>query len=91
MGFFRRIAGFLGFSKDESHEVKDDEEDDTDNQRNPYREEARLPPKGFSVPVQVAVDRTHLGPVLVPCGLADGGVQVTLSFSPSLFLFRFLC
>lgn len=87
----RRFAGFLGFSKDESHEVKDDEEDDTDNQRNPYREEARLPTKGFSVPVQVAVDRTHLGPVLVPCGLADGGVQVTLSFSPSLFLCRFLC
>ncbi|XP_057978540.1 uncharacterized protein LOC131164981 [Malania oleifera] len=76
MGILRRIAGFLGFGKDDLHEARDDDEDDEDEQINRVNtEEARLPRKGFGVPVQVAVERAPVGPVLVPCSSADGGVQ----------------
>ncbi|KAL2489316.1 uncharacterized protein Fot_42608 [Forsythia ovata] len=34
-----------------------------------------LPRKGFSVPVQVAVERAQLGPIIVPCNSGDGGLQ----------------
>ncbi|KAA8525898.1 hypothetical protein F0562_008002 [Nyssa sinensis] len=71
MRFLRRIAGFLGFAKDENHEVKDEDEDNADV--NPV--ETHLPRKGFSVPVQVAVERAQVGPVVIPCGVGEGGVQ----------------
>lgn len=74
MRFLRRIAGFLGFSKDDSHEVKDDETNDVDDV-DFNRGETHLPRKGFSVPVQVAVDRAQVGPIIVPCTVGDGGVQ----------------
>ncbi|KAL5724355.1 hypothetical protein ACHQM5_007627 [Ranunculus cassubicifolius] len=71
MKFFRRIAGIFGFIKDEPHE--EEHETTTDHQNPNYH--PRPPTKGFSVQVPVAVDRAHLGPILTPSNLADGGVQ----------------
>ncbi|GFZ15438.1 hypothetical protein Acr_24g0016280 [Actinidia rufa] len=71
MRFLRRIAGFLGFAKDEEHELKDERDYDADANS----AEHHLHRKGFSVPVQVPVERPQQGPVLVPCGVGDGGVQ----------------
>ncbi|GAV69819.1 hypothetical protein CFOL_v3_13320, partial [Cephalotus follicularis] len=78
MRFLRRIAGILGFSRDDGHEFKDQEEPDQDDDpahHQPIFHESGLPRKGFSVPVQVAVDRSQPGPVLIPCTSGDGGVQ----------------
>lgn len=93
MGLFKRIAGFLGFAKDDAHELKDDDDDHhhhqhhgdaTSQARNQvHMKETGLPRKGFSVPVQVAVDRSHPGPLLAPSDSGDGGVQVRL-ISPSI-------
>lgn len=69
MGIFRRLAGLLGFSKDEGQEVRDVEDDNVGPHNN-------LPRKGFSVPVQVPVSRDLPGPVLIPCNRGAGGVQV---------------
>ncbi|XP_052171100.1 uncharacterized protein LOC127787211 [Diospyros lotus] len=66
MRFFKRIAGFLGFAKAEG-------EDDVDADGNGV--DPHLTRKGFSVAVQVPVDRPQLGPVLVPCSVGSGGVQ----------------
>lgn len=80
MGFLKRFAGFLGFSREESHEEssREVEEDEVvDQSDRVYRQEARGPRRGFSVPVQVAVEKTHqIGPVLLPCVPGQGGVQV---------------
>ncbi|XP_011028195.1 PREDICTED: uncharacterized protein LOC105128296 isoform X1 [Populus euphratica] len=89
MRFFKRLAGFLGFAKDDGgHEVNDqqeqeeDEEDEEDHHQHPNQasfrsnfQETGLPRKGFSVPLQVAVERPQLGPVIVSCNSGDGGVQ----------------
>ncbi|KAB2632220.1 hypothetical protein D8674_028467 [Pyrus ussuriensis x Pyrus communis] len=78
MGLLRRIAGFLGFAKDDGPEVKDNEEEDEDDDQAHNRahfQETGLPRKGFSVPRQVVVDRNLPGPVIVPCRSGDGGVQ----------------
>lgn len=78
MRFLKRIAGFLGFAKDESHETKDEDTEYADADainNNNNRVETNLPRKGFSVPVQVSVKRSHLPPLLVPCTAGDGGVQ----------------
>ncbi|XP_010269991.1 PREDICTED: uncharacterized protein LOC104606468 [Nelumbo nucifera] len=75
MGFLRRIAAILGFAREEAHEVKDEDDDPDDHRNRGDRQEPRRPTKGFSVQVPVAVERPHLGPVLTPCSLADGGVQ----------------
>lgn len=81
MRFLRRIAGFLGFTRDNNgHEVKDDEEedkiDDNQAQNRPNFQETGAPRKGFGVQVQVPVERPQSGPVIVPCTSGDGGVQV---------------
>ncbi|XP_055832193.1 uncharacterized protein LOC129901101 [Solanum dulcamara] len=68
MGIFRRLAGLLGFSKDEGQEVRDVEDDNVGPHNN-------LPRKGFSVPVQVLVSRDLPGPILIPCNRGAGGVQ----------------
>lgn len=34
-----------------------------------------VPRRGFSVPIQVPVERAQLGPILVRCSSRDGGVQ----------------
>jgi hypothetical protein len=76
MGFFKKLAGVFGFGQ----EVLKNEEDDIDvygdggNQQR-FRETG-LPRKGFGVPVQVAVERSQLGPLLQPCANGDGGIQV---------------
>lgn len=104
MRFFKRLAGFLGFAKDDGgHEVKDQqeqEEDEEDHHQHPNQapfrsnfQETGLPRKGFSVPLQVAVERPQLGPVIVYCNSGDGGVQVYSFFRLHVFVcfvsFRF--
>ncbi|KAJ6327160.1 hypothetical protein OIU78_014109 [Salix suchowensis] len=87
MRFFKRLAGFFGFAKDDGgHVVKDQqeqEEDEEDHHQHPNQvpycsnsHETGLPRKGFSVPFHVAVERPQLGPVIVSCNSGDGGVQV---------------
>lgn len=82
MRFFKRLAGFLGFVKDDgTNEARDQHHQDSEGQNQHQHQQARfretgLPRQGFGVPVQVAVDRPHVGPVLVPCNSGDGGVQV---------------
>lgn len=82
MRLLKRIAGFLGFAKDDGHESREDY-DDANNPNN--SDDARRnrvnpdpihagPRRGFSVPVQVPVERPVVGPILVPCN-GDGGVQ----------------
>jgi hypothetical protein len=80
MGFFRRIAGFLGISKDGA--------DHHDSSSSNAAAAAEFPQdrvaaaaaaahgtrRGLSVQVPVPVERQ--GPVLVPCPQGDGGVQV---------------
>ncbi|KAE8661875.1 Detected protein of confused Function [Hibiscus syriacus] len=79
MRFFRRIAGFLGFARDDANEVKDQENDHkSDNEtpgNRPVFQETGLPRRGFSFPVQVAVDRSQPGPVLLLSASGKGGVQ----------------
>lgn len=88
MGFLKKLAGVFGFGQEA---VKNEEDDtvidsgDGDKRREnnqPRFRETRLPRKGFGVPVQVAVERSQLGPVLQPCSAGDGGIQV--------FLFSFI-
>ncbi|XP_038724857.1 uncharacterized protein LOC120016246 [Tripterygium wilfordii] len=78
MRLLRRIAGFLGFAKDDTDDVKD-QDDDTDNGSHAHIQrdfqETGLPRNGFSVKVQVAVDRPQLAPLLLPSTSGDGGVQ----------------
>lgn len=73
MGIFRRLAGFLGFSKDEGQEVREEEDNVGEGAQNSNNVPLR---KGFSVPVQVAVPRDVPGPILIPCNTGHGGVQV---------------
>ncbi|XP_010538509.1 PREDICTED: uncharacterized protein LOC104812836 [Tarenaya hassleriana] len=89
MGFLKKLAGILGFGRDDGgHEVVKDEEEDGDStgagsgdgdkrraDNQPRFRETGLPRKGFGVPVQVAVERSNPGPVLLPCTAGDGGVQ----------------
>ncbi|XP_071737413.1 uncharacterized protein [Rutidosis leptorrhynchoides] len=80
MRLIKRLAGWLGFG---NHEVNKDSEDEIDvNNLNSTEEETHryvdtnLPRKGFSVPVQVPVDKSRqIGPVLVPCTAGAGGIQ----------------
>ncbi|KAF9685521.1 hypothetical protein SADUNF_Sadunf03G0063200 [Salix dunnii] len=96
MRFFRRLAGFFGFAKDDGgHVVKDQqeqEEDEEDHHQHPSQvpycsnsRETGLPRKGFSVPLHVAVERPQLGPVIVSCNSGDGGVQVCSCFRLHIF------
>ena len=61
MGFFRRIAGILGISRDDAghHDAA----------------AGHATRRGFSVQVPVTVERSGPGSVLVPCPHGDGGVQ----------------
>jgi hypothetical protein len=80
MGFFRRIAGFLGISRDDF--------DHPDSSASNAAHADEFPPdrvaaaaaqgtrRGFSVQVPVPVERQGPVPVLVPCPQGDGGVQV---------------
>lgn len=74
MGFFRRVAGFLGLAKDD---LKDEESNTNPDAAyvDPNHYHQHLTRKGFSVAVPVAVDRPRFGPVLVPCTIGNGGIQ----------------
>ncbi|XP_016201548.1 uncharacterized protein LOC107642650 [Arachis ipaensis] len=80
MGFFKKVAGLLGFSRDEPHDHDPrhdaDAEPDAQPRAAPFRvQETGLPRRGFSVPAQVVVDRPQPGPVITPCTSGNGGVQ----------------
>ncbi|KAM0823574.1 hypothetical protein ACQ4PT_070783 [Festuca glaucescens] len=85
MGFFRRIAGIFGGSRDDA-----DHPDAAGGYSGgggdvPHEKVAAAAAaaaaaghatrRGFSVQVPVPVDRPAPGPVLVPCHPGDGGVQ----------------
>ena len=75
MGILRRLGAILGFLKDEPHGGGGDEEDDDRPAEAPPRQTAR----GFRVQVPVSAaadDKPSVGPILVPCNLGEGGVQV---------------
>ncbi|PKU61367.1 hypothetical protein MA16_Dca017799 [Dendrobium catenatum] len=76
MGFFRRIGTILGFVKDEAHAVGEEDGDKINDSAQ------RRPGRGFSVQVPVAAEKPSLGPVIIPCSLGEGGVQVHFSFFP---------
>ncbi|KAG1359383.1 hypothetical protein COCNU_08G008290 [Cocos nucifera] len=77
MGFFRRIAGFLGLVRDEANETaargRGGGEEEKDKRTGKSLPRGRA--KGFSVHVPVTVERPSVGPVLIPCGPGEGGVQ----------------
>ncbi|CAH8306412.1 unnamed protein product [Eruca vesicaria subsp. sativa] len=85
MGFLKKLAGVFGFGQEAVKNEEDDGGDDTvidsgDGDRTrgnnqPRFRETGLPRKGFGVPVQVAVERSQLGPVLQPCSAGDGDIQ----------------
>lgn len=88
MGLFKKLSGFLGFARDE--EPIEDAESAADASISSSGVAAattvpvqHLPRKGFSVPVQVAVERAQLGPVIVPCNSGEGGLQVIRGMSLS--------
>ncbi|KAI3828697.1 hypothetical protein L1987_02805 [Smallanthus sonchifolius] len=87
MRLMKRLAGFLGIG---NHEVNKDSEEETDANPNSTEEthhyvDTNLRRKGFSVPVQVPVDKAHkIGPILVPCPAGDGGVQGLQWYTSSL-------
>lgn len=85
MRFMRKwLSGLLGLGNNEVN--KESEEDEIEPPKLDQYINPNLPRKGFSVPVQVPVDRAHqIGPILLPCPAGDGGVQV---FSSILFISR---
>lgn len=85
MGLFRKLSGFLGLSREEGHEVRGVEDNNNGNIAPSSVDVAaaaataqaqNVPRRGFSVPIQVPVERAQLGPILVRCSSRDGGVQV---------------
>lgn len=80
MGLIKKLAGFLGFARDEV-QIEDAESADASLSSSGVAAAAtavpvqHLPRKGFSVPVQVPVERAQLGPVIVPCNSGEGGIQ----------------
>ncbi|KAL3641097.1 hypothetical protein CASFOL_016065 [Castilleja foliolosa] len=83
MGLFKRLSGLLGFARDEEHHKHDDAVADAAVPAS--SSDAPTPPvfasakhharRGFSVPVQVPVERGPLSPLLVFCPDGDGGIQ----------------
>ncbi|KAL1200664.1 hypothetical protein V5N11_019849 [Cardamine amara subsp. amara] len=81
MGFFKKLAAVFGFTQEEVKNEEDDTEIDSGDgdkrkeDTQPRFRETGLPRKGFGVPVQVAVERSHLCPLLQHCAAGDGGIQ----------------
>ncbi|GER34456.1 RNAse E/G-like [Striga asiatica] len=84
MGLFKRLAGLLGFARDEEQLQHDDAASDatipsssTPGTAPPaaFASAQHLPRRGFSVPVQVPVERAPPPPLLVFCPAGDGGIQ----------------
>ncbi|OIT37631.1 PREDICTED: uncharacterized protein LOC109240501 [Nicotiana attenuata] len=77
MRLLRRLAGFLGFAREEGQEARD-VEDNTDGNIAAVAAAAQaqnVPRRGFSVPIQVPVEKAQFGPILFPCSSRDGAVQ----------------
>uniref|UniRef100_A0A0E0CEV7 BZIP domain-containing protein n=1 Tax=Oryza meridionalis TaxID=40149 RepID=A0A0E0CEV7_9ORYZ len=87
MGFFRRIAGMFGISRDDADHHPHHHHDGAagDSAEVPQDKVAaaaaaaatagNVQRRGFSVQVPVPVERPGPGPVLVPCPQGEGGVQ----------------
>ncbi|KAG8076649.1 hypothetical protein GUJ93_ZPchr0006g44648 [Zizania palustris] len=84
MGFFRRIAGIFGGSRDDAdhHEPVAGSSAAGEVPQNKVAAAAaaaaaagNVQRRGFSVQVPVPVERPGPGPVLVPCPQGEGGVQ----------------
>ncbi|KAJ0964349.1 hypothetical protein J5N97_029471 [Dioscorea zingiberensis] len=76
MGFFKRMAGILGFVREGLHGGADDEEEGAaEDGGRKAKDVPRRGMKGFGDTVSVDGDRPSLGPVLIPCNLGEGGVQ----------------
>ncbi|KAM3295935.1 hypothetical protein ACQJBY_038325 [Aegilops geniculata] len=85
MGFFRRIAGIFGGSRDDADHHHDAGGGGGGGGDVPHEKVAAAAAaaaasghatrRGFSVQVPVPVDRPAAGPVLAPCPAGDGGVQ----------------
>lgn len=83
MGLFKRLAGFLGLARDDHNHHQEDAAPIPAHvlpSVPPVAAAATPPPnhvprKGFSVPVQVPVERTPIPPLLVFCPAGDGGLQ----------------
>ncbi|KAF0911563.1 hypothetical protein E2562_011189 [Oryza meyeriana var. granulata] len=91
MGFFRRIAGIFGISRDDAdhhhHDVASGDsaaaaaaagevpQDKVAAAAAAAAAAGNVQRRGFSVQVPVPVERPGPGPVLVPCPQGDGGVQ----------------
>ncbi|CAN8231553.1 unnamed protein product [Cochlearia groenlandica] len=74
MGILKKLAGLFGFGQEDDYD-DDVGESSGDGDNHPKFRETGLPRKGFGVPVQVAVEKSRLGPVLQPSAAGDGGVQ----------------
>lgn len=85
MGIFKRLAGLLGFARDDDQQHRDDYDADTAIP-SPSSGAAgaaaassasahNFARRGFSVPVQVPVERAP-PPLMVFCPAGDGGIQV---------------
>ncbi|CAI9766674.1 unnamed protein product [Fraxinus pennsylvanica] len=80
MGLIKKLAGFLGFARDEG-QIEVAESADASTSSSGVVTVAvvvpvqHLPRKGFSVPVQVVVERAQLGLVIVPCNSMEGDIQ----------------
>ncbi|KAL6506608.1 hypothetical protein OROHE_022440 [Orobanche hederae] len=83
MGLFKRLAGLLGLGRDEEQQQHDDAAADvavpaSSSGAAPeaaFASAQHLPRRGFSVPVQVPVERSPPPPLLVFCPAGDGGIQ----------------
>ncbi|XP_057795388.1 uncharacterized protein LOC131011633 [Salvia miltiorrhiza] len=84
MRLFKRLAGLLGLGKDEDQQHRDGDTAAETTAPPPFSVPSaaaatasaqHLPRRGFSVPVQVPVERGPPAPLLVFCPSGDGGVQ----------------
>ncbi|KAG8378085.1 hypothetical protein BUALT_Bualt08G0101300 [Buddleja alternifolia] len=86
MGFFKRLAGLLGLAREEDQHQQQDDAVSNGGIPSPLAAAVaaaaaaqgpaqNLPRKGFSVPLQVPVERAPQAPLLVFCDAGDGGIQ----------------
>lgn len=84
MGFLRKLTGFLGIGRDDAAAATHGDdlagEGVSDGGATAEKLTSVAPPvgtrRGFSVQVPVPVDRAVVGPVLAPCSIDEGTVQV---------------
>lgn len=100
MGLFKRLAGILGLAKDEDQHHRDTDAAASGAAPPPFSvppaaaataasSAQHLPRRGFSVPVQVPVERGPPAPLLVFCPAGDGGIQVCSARNRGIVSFEF--